>query len=110
MENWLKENRTCVSAKSPIGETLNCISEYWAGLTGFLDDGRVALDSNFPSRQIAAQSPAGQWCERTIRPIANGWSLYTSSLSVWKHWKLICRIAPTRALFPLYRGLDWLRV
>ena len=56
MENWLKESRARVSAKSPIGEALNYISKYWAGLTEFLDDGRVELDSNS--------------VERTIRPIA----------------------------------------
>lgn len=56
MENWFKESRARVSAKSPIGEALNYISKYWAGLTKFLDDGRVELDSNS--------------VERTIRPIA----------------------------------------
>ncbi|KUJ83212.1 transposase [Ruegeria marisrubri] len=39
-----------------MGEALNYISKYWAGLTKFLDDGRVELDSNS--------------VERTIRPIA----------------------------------------
>ncbi len=70
MANWRKENRICVFSKSPIGDVLNFIFRFWAGLTGFRDDGRVELDSNSPSRQIAAQSPAGQWCERTIRPFA----------------------------------------
>lgn len=56
METWLRENRARVSAKSPIGETLSYIAKYWEGLTVFLGDGRVELDSNS--------------VERTIRPIA----------------------------------------
>ncbi|WP_291729898.1 transposase [Leisingera sp. F5] len=107
---WLQLQRRRISSKSRPGEKLACIHRQWNGLQTSLRDGRVGTGSNAPSRQVASQSPAGQWCENLIRPIANGWSLYTSSLSVWKHWKLICRIAPTRALFPLYRGLDWLRV
>lgn len=56
MESWLKESHARGSAKSPIGEALNYISKYWAGLTEFLNAGRVEPDSNF--------------AERTIRPIA----------------------------------------
>ena len=41
---------------SPIGESLSYIAKHWEGLTVFLDDGRVELDSNS--------------VERTIRPIA----------------------------------------
>ncbi|EEE35064.1 transposase IS66 [Rhodobacteraceae bacterium KLH11] len=56
MEFWLRETRSRVSAKSPIGEALSYIAKHWEGLTMFLDDGRVELDSNS--------------VERTIRPIA----------------------------------------
>ena len=56
MEIWLRETRSRVSAKSPIGEALSYIAKHWDGLTVFLDDGRVELDSNS--------------VERTIRPIA----------------------------------------
>jgi hypothetical protein len=38
---------------------------------GYLDDGRLELDNNT--------------CERSIRPIANGWSLCTPFLSACKH-------------------------
>ncbi|BBU59690.1 transposase (plasmid) [Mameliella alba] len=54
-EVWLTANRTRVSAKSPTGEALKYIAKYWDGLSLFLDDGRIELDSN----------PV----ERTIRPI-----------------------------------------
>ncbi len=56
MEIWLRETRSRVSAKSPTGEALSYIAKHWNGLTVFLDDGRVELDSNS--------------VERTIRPIA----------------------------------------
>ena len=53
---WLTQNRARISAKSPTGEALKYIAKYWDGLTLFLDDGRIELDSNT--------------VERTIRPIA----------------------------------------
>jgi len=71
MENWLRKQRARVSAKSPIGEALSYIAKHWHGLTVFLDDGRVELDSNS--------------VERTIRPIARGWSLCTPFISICKH-------------------------
>lgn len=56
IEAWLNNHRSRVAAKSPLGEALNYIAKYWAGLCLFLDDGRVELDNNS--------------VERTIRPIA----------------------------------------
>ena len=55
-DTWLTANRGRVSAKSPLGEALKYIAKYWDGLTLFLDDGRIEIDSNA--------------VERTIRPIA----------------------------------------
>ncbi|MEO0863800.1 MAG: transposase, partial [Pseudomonadota bacterium] len=69
--DWVEEQRARVSAKSPIGEAMRYIFKLWDGLNVFLEDGRVEMDSNA--------------VERAIRPIANGWSLCTPSLSVWKH-------------------------
>ena len=57
-KTWLDYARTLVSAKSPTGEALKYIANYWDGLILFLDDGRIEMDSNA--------------VERTIRPIANG--------------------------------------
>ncbi len=70
-EVWLTTNRARVSAKSPIGEAPKYIAKYWDGLILFLDDGRIELDSNA--------------VERTIRPIARGWSLCTPFVSACKH-------------------------
>ena len=55
-ESWLTAHRARVSAKSPLGEALKYIAKYWEGLTLFLDDGRIEINSNA--------------VERTIRPIA----------------------------------------
>jgi len=55
-ETWLTAHRARVSAKSPLGEAFKYIAKYWDGLTRFLDDGRIEIDSNA--------------VERTIRPIA----------------------------------------
>lgn len=55
-ESWLAAQRARVSAKSPLGEALKYIAKYWDGLSLFLTDGRIEIDSNA--------------VERTIRPIA----------------------------------------
>ena len=55
-ERWLAQSRAQVSAKSPTGEALKYITNYWAGLNLFVTDGRIEIDNN----------PV----ERTIRPIA----------------------------------------
>jgi transposase len=55
-ETWMTGHRARVSAKSPLGEALKYIAKYWGGLTLFLTDGRIEMDSNA--------------VERTIRPIA----------------------------------------
>jgi hypothetical protein len=52
----LDHARTQVSTKSPTGDALKYIANYWGGLRLFLKDGRIEMDSNA--------------VERTIRPIA----------------------------------------
>ena len=51
---WLAAARSQVSAKSPTGEALKYIARYWDGLTLFLEDGRVEMDSNPVERTIRA--------------------------------------------------------
>jgi len=43
---WLAGARTRVSARSRMGEKLAYFANHWEGLTVFLDDGRVEMDSN----------------------------------------------------------------
>ena len=43
---WLTHQRSCISAKSRLGEKLGYIHRHWDGLQLFLTDGRVEMDSN----------------------------------------------------------------
>lgn len=52
--DWLAAARGQVSAKSPTGEALKYIARYWDGLTLFLEDGRIEMDSNPVERTIRA--------------------------------------------------------
>jgi len=47
-----------------------------------------------PCRQIASQSPAGQWCERTIRPIAPNRknALFAGHDAMAKNWAVIASL------------------
>ena len=53
---WLEARLTTVAGRSPMAEAIRYTLTRWEGLTRFLDDGRIELDSN----------PV----ERSIRPIA----------------------------------------
>jgi transposase len=69
--NWLMQRLAEESTKSKLADAIRYTLNHWDGLTVFLTDGRVEVDSNV--------------VERTIRPIAMAGSLCTPSLSVWKH-------------------------
>jgi Transposase and inactivated derivatives len=43
---WLTHQRSCISAKSRLGEKLGYIHRHWDGLQLFLTDGRVEVDTN----------------------------------------------------------------
>lgn len=47
---WLTQHRARVSGKSPLCEALKYIAKYWNGLTLFLADRRVEMDSNAVER------------------------------------------------------------
>ena len=55
---WLEAKLATVSGKSTIAEAIRYALSRWNGLTRFLDDGRIEIDSNV--------------VERSIRPIALG--------------------------------------
>ncbi|WP_027684246.1 IS66 family transposase [Rhizobium leguminosarum] len=56
MGTWLTHHCARVAGKSPLGDALAYIANYWDGLCKFLTDGRIEIDNNS--------------VERTIRPIA----------------------------------------
>jgi hypothetical protein len=55
---WLEAQLAAVSGKSAIAGAIRYALSHWEGLTRFLDDGRIEIDSNV--------------VERSIRPIALG--------------------------------------
>jgi len=56
LRTWLTKQLQLVSAKSKMAEAIRYGLRHWDGLTRFLDDGRIEIDSNT--------------IERSIRPIA----------------------------------------
>ena len=56
LKDWFEQQLARVSAKSVIAEAIRYGLNHWDGLTRFLDDGRIELDTNI--------------VERGMRPIA----------------------------------------
>ncbi|MEA3388215.1 MAG: IS66 family transposase [Pseudomonadota bacterium] len=52
---YILASRRRLSAKSNLTKALNYIVNHWEGLTRFLDDGRIELDSNVVERAIKPQ-------------------------------------------------------
>jgi transposase len=71
LKTWLEQQLARVSGKATIAEDIRYALNHWDGLTRFLDDGRIELDTNI--------------VERSIRPIVMTDSFYTPSSSIWKH-------------------------
>jgi len=79
-----------ISSGSRLAEDIRYGLAHWVGLTRFLDDGRLELDTN----------PV----ENAIRPIWTNESLCALSSSICKHWNLIFRFEVTRATFTPHRS------
>jgi transposase len=71
LETRLQQHLARVSAKAPIADAIRYGLNHWDGLSRFLDDGRIELDTNI--------------VERSIRPLAMADSFRTPSSSIWKH-------------------------
>ncbi len=56
LEPWLREKLSLISQKTKLAEAIRYALTRWVGLTRFIDDGRIEIDSNV--------------VERLIRPIA----------------------------------------
>jgi transposase len=52
LKTWFEHQLTCVSGKSSIAEAIRYGLNHWDGLTRFLDDGRIELDTNIVERGI----------------------------------------------------------
>jgi transposase len=86
MKRWLEAQLALVPARSTLAEAIRYALVRWTGLTRFLDDGRIELDTN----------PV----ERAIRPVALGRKnhLFAGSDGGGHRWAVICSLIETAKL------------
>ena len=82
-EPWLHAQLASVSAKSETAEAIRYLLAHWIGLTLFLDDGRIELDTNV--------------VERTIRPLTltRKNALFAGSDGGARHWACLASLIHT---------------
>lgn len=90
LKTWMEAQLTAVSQKSKIAEAFRYALTRWSGLTRFLDDGRIEIDSNV--------------VERTIRPLALNRknALFAGSDGGGEHWAILASLIETCKL----NGID----
>jgi transposase len=83
LEPWLRAKLCLISQKTKLAEAIRYALSRWDGLTRFLDDGRIEIDSNV--------------VERTIRPIALNRknALFAGSDGGGEHWAVIASLIET---------------
>jgi transposase len=83
LEPWLREKLGLISQKSKLAEAIRYALARWEGLTRFLDDGRIEIDSNT--------------VERSIRPIALNRknALFAGSDGGGENWAVIASLVET---------------
>jgi transposase len=83
LEPWLREKLSLISQKTKLAEAIRYALSRWEGLTRFVDDGRIEIDSNV--------------VERSIRPIALNRknALFAGSDGGGEHWAIIASLVET---------------
>ena len=83
LEPWLRAKLGQISQKTKLAEAIRYALSRWDGLTRFLDDGRIEIDSNV--------------VERSIRPIALNRknALFAGSDGGGEHWAVIASLIET---------------
>ena len=83
LEPWLREKLTLISQKTKLAEAIRYALSRWDGLTRFVDDGRVEIDSNV--------------VERAIRPIALNRknALFAGSDGGAENWAIVASLIET---------------
>jgi transposase len=83
LEPWLRAKLGLISQKTKLAEAIRYALSRWDGLTRFLDDGRIDIDSNV--------------VERSIRPIALNRknALFAGSDGGGEHWAVIASLIET---------------
>ncbi len=82
-EPWLRAKLGLISQKTKLAEAIRYALSRWDGLTRFLDDGRIEIDSNV--------------VERSIRPIALNRknALFAGSDGGGEHWAVDASLIET---------------
>ncbi|MCF6115108.1 IS66 family transposase [Mesorhizobium muleiense] len=83
LEPWLREKLGLISQKTKLAEAIRYALSRWDGLSRFLDDGRIEIDSNT--------------VERSIRPIALNRknALFAGSDGGAEHWAVVASLVET---------------
>ena len=83
LEPWLRDKLSLISQKTKLAEAIRYALSRWEGLTRFLDDGRIEIDTNI--------------VERAIRPIALNRknALFAGSDGGGEHWAIIASLVET---------------
>ena len=83
LEPWLRDKLGLISQKTKLAEAIRYALSRWQGLTRFLDDGRIEIDTNV--------------VERAIRPIALNRknTLFAGSDGGGEHWAIIASLIET---------------
>ncbi|MGH6738274.1 MAG: IS66 family transposase, partial [Bradyrhizobium sp.] len=83
LESWLRAKLKLISQKTKLAEAIRYALSRWQGLTRFIDDGRIEIDSNV--------------VERSIRPIALNRknALFAGSDGGGEHWAIIASLIET---------------
>ncbi|MBL0408463.1 transposase, partial [Microvirga aerilata] len=83
LEPWLRGKLGLISQKSKLAEAIRYALVRWEGLTRFVDDGRIEIDSNV--------------VERAIRPLAltRKNALFAGSDRGGEHWAIIASLVET---------------
>ena len=83
LKTWLNEQLARVSGRSPIAQAMRYGTSHWVGLTHFLQDGRIEIDSNI--------------VERSIRPVALNRknALFAGSDEGGANWAIVASLIET---------------
>jgi hypothetical protein len=86
LEPWLRARLETISRKTKLAEAIRYAISRWAGLSRFLDDGRIEIDNNT--------------VERSIRPLAltRNNSLFAGSDGGGEHWAILASLIETAKL------------
>ena len=87
LRTWFEKQLSMIPSGSQLATDIRYALAHWTGLTRFLEDGRLELDTN----------PV----ENAIRPVATTHSLCPPFSSVWKECELVLRNALTRRVLAL---------